>query len=109
MNRYKNVLPTPATRVVLPQLEEGEDDEIENSDYVNANYVRAADGVTQKYVAAQAPKGETVDRFWRLIWHAKPVIIAMVTGKWRVAFGNLLSVLLEPTLMSLLGWLFRLK
>ncbi len=79
-NRYKNVLPRPETRVVLPLLEEAEEDEIENSDFVNANWMRGWDGYTKKYIAAQAPKVETVDRFWRLVWHAKSVVIAMVTG-----------------------------
>lgn len=80
LNRYKNVLPTPATRVSLPLLEEVDEDDRVNSDYINANYMRGWDGKGPRYVAAQAPKAETVDRFWRLVWHLKTPVIVMVTG-----------------------------
>lgn len=37
-NRYANVIPMPDTRVLLTFL-----DDIPNSDYINANYVRVCD------------------------------------------------------------------
>ena len=74
-NRYLDILPTPSTRVPLP-LKEG----VPGSDYVNANYVRGADGNPQAFIAAMGPLPGSVNNFWRMIWQEKPSSIVMITG-----------------------------
>lgn len=76
MNRYKNILPNPHSRVPLAQL--GDD---VTTTYINANYISAIDGTTSKfYIAAQGPTPQSVLAFWRMIWQEKTSIIIMVTG-----------------------------
>ncbi|XP_028918753.1 receptor-type tyrosine-protein phosphatase C isoform X4 [Ornithorhynchus anatinus] len=72
-NRYVDILPYDYNRVELAELNGDV-----GSDYINASYV---DGFKEprKYIAAQGPKDETVDDFWRMIWERKVTIIVMVT------------------------------
>ena len=74
-NRYLDILPTGSTRVPLP-LRDG----VPGSDYINANYVRGADGNPQAFIAAMGPLPGTVNSFWRMIWQEKPTSIVMITG-----------------------------
>ncbi|XP_062891140.1 tyrosine-protein phosphatase non-receptor type 18 isoform X2 [Mobula hypostoma] len=70
-NRYKDILPYDQTRVPLTLLtEEG------YSDYINANFIRGADGQTT-YIATQGPLGTTVIDLWRMIWEFHVTIIVM--------------------------------
>ncbi|XP_034978136.1 receptor-type tyrosine-protein phosphatase C isoform X2 [Zootoca vivipara] len=72
-NRYIDILPYDYNRVELSSVlgDPG-------SDYINASHI---DGFTEprKYIAAQGPKEETMDDFWRMIWEQKATIIVMVT------------------------------
>ncbi|XP_074007393.1 receptor-type tyrosine-protein phosphatase C isoform X2 [Numenius arquata] len=72
-NRYIDILPYDYNRVELSEIP-GDP----GSDYINASYI---DGFkeTRKYIAAQGPKDETTDDFWRMIWEQKATIIVMVT------------------------------
>ncbi|XP_077784509.1 receptor-type tyrosine-protein phosphatase C isoform X5 [Podarcis muralis] len=72
-NRYIDILPYDYNRVELSSIlgDPG-------SDYINASHI---DGFTEprKYIAAQGPKEETTDDFWRMIWEQKATIVVMVT------------------------------
>ncbi|XP_060034488.1 receptor-type tyrosine-protein phosphatase C [Erinaceus europaeus] len=72
-NRYVDILPYDYNRVELSDLN-GDT----GSNYINASYV---DGLKEprKYIAAQGPRDETVDDFWRMIWEQKATVIVMVT------------------------------
>ncbi|XP_038265796.1 receptor-type tyrosine-protein phosphatase epsilon isoform X1 [Dermochelys coriacea] len=73
-NRYPNILPYDHSRVILTQI-----DGVQSSDYINASYI---DGYKEKnkFIAAQGPKQETVNDFWRMIWEQKSAIIVMLTN-----------------------------
>ncbi|XP_074164798.1 receptor-type tyrosine-protein phosphatase C isoform X3 [Sminthopsis crassicaudata] len=72
-NRYIDILPYDHNRVELSEISGDA-----GSDYINASYV---DGFKEprKYIAAQGPREETVDDFWRMIWEQKATVIVMVT------------------------------
>ncbi|KAL9846401.1 receptor-type tyrosine-protein phosphatase C isoform 1-T1 [Geothlypis trichas] len=72
-NRYIDILPYDHNRVELSEMPGDV-----GSDYINASYI---DGFKEprKYIAAQGPKDETTDDFWRMIWEQKATIIVMVT------------------------------
>ncbi|KFO28603.1 Receptor-type tyrosine-protein phosphatase C [Fukomys damarensis] len=72
-NRYVDILPYDYNRVELSEINGDA-----GSTYVNASYI---DGFKEprKYIAAQGPRDETVDDFWRMIWEQKATVIVMVT------------------------------
>ncbi|KFP08131.1 Receptor-type tyrosine-protein phosphatase C, partial [Calypte anna] len=72
-NRYIDILPYDHNRVELSEIPGDL-----GSDYINASYI---DGFKEprKYIAAQGPKDETTDDFWRMIWEQKATVIVMVT------------------------------
>ncbi|CAH2311689.1 receptor-type tyrosine- phosphatase C isoform X1 [Pelobates cultripes] len=72
-NRYIDILPYDDNRVVLSEIS-GEP----GSDYINASYINGFKE-PRKYIAAQGPKEETMNDFWRMIWEQKSTIIVMVT------------------------------
>ncbi|XP_068096179.1 receptor-type tyrosine-protein phosphatase C isoform X2 [Hyperolius riggenbachi] len=72
-NRYIDILPYDDNRVVLSEIH-GET----GSDYINASYINGFKE-PRKYIAAQGPKEETMNDFWRMIWEQKSTIIVMVT------------------------------
>ncbi|XP_066880419.1 receptor-type tyrosine-protein phosphatase epsilon isoform X5 [Kogia breviceps] len=73
-NRYPNILPNDHSRVTLGQVGGAP-----CSDYINASYI---DGYKEKnkFIAAQGPKQETVNDFWRMIWEQKSATIVMLTN-----------------------------
>ncbi|XP_048802121.1 receptor-type tyrosine-protein phosphatase epsilon isoform X4 [Lagopus muta] len=73
-NRYPNILPYDHSRVILTQV-----DGVSPSDYINASYI---DGYKEKnkFIAAQGPKQETVNDFWRMVWEQKSAVIVMLTN-----------------------------
>ncbi|XP_058887754.1 receptor-type tyrosine-protein phosphatase C-like isoform X4 [Acipenser ruthenus] len=72
-NRYVDILPYDYNRAILSPIN-GE----AGSEYINASFI---DGYKEpkKYIAAQGPKDETIDDFWRMIWEQQSSIIVMVT------------------------------
>ncbi|XP_044063188.1 tyrosine-protein phosphatase non-receptor type 3 isoform X1 [Siniperca chuatsi] len=71
-NRYKDVLPYDATRVVLQGQE----------DYINASHITVAppvSGVCLRYVAAQGPLPQTCTHFWQTVWEQQTHTIIMLT------------------------------
>ncbi|XP_058130911.1 receptor-type tyrosine-protein phosphatase C isoform X2 [Dasypus novemcinctus] len=72
-NRYVDILPYDYNRVTLSEINGDA-----GSNYINASYI---DGFKEprKYIAAQGPRDETVDDFWRMIWEQKATVIVMVT------------------------------
>ncbi|XP_063155947.1 receptor-type tyrosine-protein phosphatase C [Candoia aspera] len=72
-NRYIDILPYDYNRVELSSSPEEP-----GYDYINASHI---DGFKEmrKYIAAQGPKEETTDDFWRMIWEQKATIVVMVT------------------------------
>ncbi|OCT71600.1 receptor-type tyrosine-protein phosphatase epsilon isoform X1 [Xenopus laevis] len=73
-NRYPNILPYDQSRVILLPA-----DGIPCSDYINASYI---DGYKErnKFIAAQGPKQDTLNDFWRMIWEQKSATIVMLTN-----------------------------
>lgn len=96
LNRYSNILPAAATRVVLrepvqvgPQAPgrghstatSPESSRLtERSRYINANYVRSFPGNPRAYIATQGPLEETTVAFWQMIWEHKSPVVVMLTG-----------------------------
>ncbi|CAH2322316.1 receptor-type tyrosine- phosphatase epsilon isoform X1 [Pelobates cultripes] len=73
-NRYPNILAYDHSRVILTPI-----DGTPCSDYINASYI---DGYKEKkkFIAAQGPKPETVNDFWRMVWEQKSAMIVMLTN-----------------------------
>uniref|UniRef100_A0AAX7UIW9 Receptor-type tyrosine-protein phosphatase alpha n=1 Tax=Astatotilapia calliptera TaxID=8154 RepID=A0AAX7UIW9_ASTCA len=73
-NRYVNILPYDHSRVHLSSLEG-----VPDSDFINASFINGYQE-KNKFIAAQGPKEETVNDFWRMIWEQNTVTIVMVTN-----------------------------
>uniref|UniRef100_W5LYH6 protein-tyrosine-phosphatase n=1 Tax=Lepisosteus oculatus TaxID=7918 RepID=W5LYH6_LEPOC len=73
-NRYVNILPYDHSRVHLAPLEG-----VPDSDFINASYINGYQE-KNKFIAAQGPKEETVNDFWRMIWEQNTATIVMVTN-----------------------------
>ncbi|KAF7703629.1 hypothetical protein HF521_022636 [Silurus meridionalis] len=69
-NRYIDILPYDYNRVILSHGE--------TNDYINASFIEGYKE-SNKYIAAQGPKEETMADFWTMIWEQKTSIIVMVT------------------------------
>uniref|UniRef100_A0A8C1IDB1 Receptor-type tyrosine-protein phosphatase alpha n=1 Tax=Cyprinus carpio TaxID=7962 RepID=A0A8C1IDB1_CYPCA len=67
-NRYVNILATRPTKEVHLTSLEG----VPDSDYINASYINGYQE-KNKFIAAQGPKEETVNDFWRMIWEQNTV------------------------------------
>ncbi|XP_046552763.1 receptor-type tyrosine-protein phosphatase mu-like isoform X2 [Haliotis rubra] len=67
-NRFLALYAYDESRVVLADGE----------DYINANYIYGYDD-TQKYIATQGPKPDTVTDFWRMVWQEDVTQIVMLT------------------------------
>ncbi|XP_028983719.1 tyrosine-protein phosphatase non-receptor type 3 [Betta splendens] len=71
-NRYKDVLPYDATRVVLRGHE----------DYINASHIAVdlpESAVPLCYIAAQGPLPQTCAQFWQTVWEQQAHTIIMLT------------------------------
>lgn len=73
-NRYVNILPYDHSRVHLSLLEG-----VPDSDFINASFINGYQD-KNKFIAAQGPKEETVNDFWRMIWEQDTATIVMVTN-----------------------------
>ncbi|CAF1064624.1 unnamed protein product [Rotaria sordida] len=73
-NRFLNILPIDATRVILSLLN---DDPA--TDYINGNYISGYK-CPNKFIATQGPKPDTCEDLWRMIWELKIKSIVMLTN-----------------------------
>ncbi|XP_070535370.1 receptor-type tyrosine-protein phosphatase beta-like isoform X4 [Ptychodera flava] len=72
-NRYTNILPYDRTRVKLSKVDDEDD-----SDYINANWMPGFNS-PREFIAAQGALPGTKDDFWRMIWEYNVRTIVMVT------------------------------
>jgi len=78
-NRYGDVLPYDDTRVILTAI-----DNVEGSDYINANWISDIQGNSRSYICTQGPLENTIFDFWRMIIEPEfniSVIIMLVTAE----------------------------
>uniref|UniRef100_A0AAY4CN88 protein-tyrosine-phosphatase n=1 Tax=Denticeps clupeoides TaxID=299321 RepID=A0AAY4CN88_9TELE len=71
-NRYRDISPYDATRVILKGLE----------DYINANYINMevpASGLLNRYIACQGPLPNTCSHFWQMTWEQGSTMVVMLT------------------------------
>ncbi|XP_069823904.1 receptor-type tyrosine-protein phosphatase eta-like [Dendropsophus ebraccatus] len=71
-NRYNNVLPYDASRVVLSSPGDL------TQDYINASYIPGYNQ-PKEFIAAQGPLPNTANDFWRMIWENDVRVIVMLT------------------------------
>lgn len=67
-NRYTNVIPVDETRVKISSI---------RGDYINANFINL--GSSEKMIACQAPKENTIEDFWLMVSQHKVSVILMLT------------------------------
>ncbi len=73
-NRYRDISPYDATRVVLKECPSG--------DYINANHVRMTipgSGIINRYIATQGPLAATSGDFWYMTWESQADLVIMLT------------------------------
>ncbi|XP_019631236.1 PREDICTED: receptor-type tyrosine-protein phosphatase alpha-like [Branchiostoma belcheri] len=72
-NRLVSIVPYDTSRVFLPKITG-----VSGSDYINASFI---DGYRQRdgFIATQGPLPNTVETFWRMIWHWESYSIVMLT------------------------------
>uniref|UniRef100_A0AAR2JWU0 protein-tyrosine-phosphatase n=1 Tax=Pygocentrus nattereri TaxID=42514 RepID=A0AAR2JWU0_PYGNA len=71
-NRYRDISPYDATRVVLKGAE----------DYINANYINMeipGGGGVRRYIACQGPLPGTCGDFWQMAWEQSAALVVMLT------------------------------
>ncbi|XP_015254048.1 PREDICTED: tyrosine-protein phosphatase non-receptor type 4 isoform X1 [Cyprinodon variegatus] len=71
-NRYRDISPYDATRVVLRSAD----------DYINANYINMeipASSLINRYIACQGPLPNTCPDFWRMTWEQGSSMVVMLT------------------------------
>ncbi|XP_030077735.1 tyrosine-protein phosphatase non-receptor type 7 isoform X2 [Microcaecilia unicolor] len=73
-DRYKTILPNPQTRVCLSRAESQDD-----SNYINANYIRGYAEQEKAFIATQGPMLNTVIDFWQMVWQEQAPVIVMIT------------------------------
>ena len=74
-NRFRLIFPYDKSRVILGHYGNGGAD----SDYINASHIPGS-YAKENFIAAQAPKENTVQEFWQMITENKIVNIVMVTN-----------------------------
>ncbi|XP_078328720.1 receptor-type tyrosine-protein phosphatase T-like isoform X2 [Crassostrea virginica] len=72
-NRFKTTFPYDHSRVILKTTSE------EASDYINANYIHGTNR-PKEYIAAQGPRQNTLNDFWKMIWQEEVSSIVMLTN-----------------------------
>ncbi|XP_075248929.1 tyrosine-protein phosphatase non-receptor type 11-like [Convolutriloba macropyga] len=73
-NRSTQIIPLDSNRVLLPD---------QDSDYINASHVAVEleQGFRKQYILTQTPLKDTVDDFWKMIWHCNVKVIVMLTER----------------------------
>ena len=72
-NRYKRIYPYDRSRVVI------RDTSYVGSDFINASHVPGFYS-PEHFIAAQAPKPNTLNSFWQMIWEQRIQSIVMLTN-----------------------------
>uniref|UniRef100_A0A4W3HW26 Tyrosine-protein phosphatase n=1 Tax=Callorhinchus milii TaxID=7868 RepID=A0A4W3HW26_CALMI len=71
-NRYRDISPYDATRVILNGTE----------DYINANYINMeipSSSIINRYIACQGPLPNTCQDFWQMTWEQGSSLVVMLT------------------------------
>ncbi|XP_048834123.1 tyrosine-protein phosphatase non-receptor type 4-like [Brienomyrus brachyistius] len=71
-NRYRDISPYDATRVILRGLD----------DYINANYINMeipGSSLINRYIACQGPLPNTCPDFWQMAWEQGSSMVVMLT------------------------------
>nr|XP_038946255.1 tyrosine-protein phosphatase non-receptor type 4 isoform X5 [Rattus norvegicus] len=71
-NRYRDISPYDATRVLLKG----------NEDYINANYINmeiSSSSIINQYIACQGPLPHTCKDFWQMTWEQGSSMVVMLT------------------------------
>uniref|UniRef100_A0A8C5Q639 Tyrosine-protein phosphatase n=1 Tax=Leptobrachium leishanense TaxID=445787 RepID=A0A8C5Q639_9ANUR len=71
-NRYRDISPYDATRVILKGGE----------DYINANYINMeipSSSIINRYIACQGPLPHTCPDFWQMTWEQGSSMVVMLT------------------------------
>uniref|UniRef100_A0A8C3D0J4 Protein tyrosine phosphatase non-receptor type 4 n=1 Tax=Cairina moschata TaxID=8855 RepID=A0A8C3D0J4_CAIMO len=71
-NRYRDISPYDATRVILKS----------NEDYINANYINMeipSSSIINQYIACQGPLPNTCPDFWQMTWEQGSSMVVMLT------------------------------
>ncbi|XP_025065138.1 tyrosine-protein phosphatase non-receptor type 4 isoform X2 [Alligator sinensis] len=71
-NRYRDISPYDATRVILKSHE----------DYINANYINMeipSSSIINQYIACQGPLPNTCPDFWQMTWEQGSAMVVMLT------------------------------
>jgi protein tyrosine phosphatase len=100
-NRYSNIIPTRAARVLLPVTSSSSSSSSSSpsspssaaslaASYINAcSFPPLLSGCRQRYISTQAPLASTVADFWSMVWHQRAEIVLMLTREHeRDARGN---------------------
>uniref|UniRef100_A0A182PEP1 protein-tyrosine-phosphatase n=1 Tax=Anopheles epiroticus TaxID=199890 RepID=A0A182PEP1_9DIPT len=77
-NRYINILPFDANRVLLDSNDDDEEGENGANDYINASFIEGYK-YQREYIATQGPKQETCYDFWRMVLQYEIESIVMLT------------------------------
>jgi len=110
-NRYSNVKPPDDTRVVLKSIPG-----VPGSDFINANFIKAADGTSSGYITTQGPLDFTINDFWRMNLENNTTVVVMLTkdtdnGRckcskyWADSFDPHASVYFENITVKLLNYI----
>ncbi|PIO39042.1 hypothetical protein AB205_0026540, partial [Aquarana catesbeiana] len=87
-NRYKTILPNPASRVCLKPKNVRDT----LNTYINANFIKGYSGTEKTFIATQGPMINTVNDFWQMVWQEDVPVIVMITKlkeKNEVTFNKL--------------------
>ncbi|KAI6660505.1 Receptor-type tyrosine-protein phosphatase alpha-like [Oopsacas minuta] len=72
-NKYKSIFPYDKSRVIIV------DTASTGSDYINASHIPGF-YIPQQFIAAQAPKSNTISCFWNMVWEQGLRIIVSLTN-----------------------------
>ncbi|KAJ6644411.1 Tyrosine-protein phosphatase non-receptor type 7 [Pseudolycoriella hygida] len=79
-NRYKTILPNEHSRVIL-SAEPG----LLQEPYINANFIKGPDYVSNSYIATQGPLTNTIYEFWLMVYQNVKKSTVQPTGCQKIA------------------------
>ncbi|KAM6970309.1 tyrosine-protein phosphatase non-receptor type 4 [Aplochiton taeniatus] len=81
-NRYRDISPYDATRVILKGSEDYINANYISANYINANYINmeiSASSLINRYIACQGPLPNTCSDFWQMTWEQGSSLVVMLT------------------------------